>query len=409
MQISSDKPAPGKRSYRIAMVAACPFPVPRGTPTRILRMAETLAGRGHDVHVVTYHLGHELANTRLSVHRTAKLPTYNRVSPGPSLQKLLLLDPLLAARLVGVVRRYDIELIHAHHFEGVLSAWPAARLFGKPLIFDAHTLLESELPSYRIGLSARVKIRLGRVLDRYVPRLATSIIAVSDEIKTKLVQRWGIDAGRIAVIPNGVEVELFENGPADRGGREAEVRTLVFAGTLAGYQRVDMLLSVFARVCRARNDVRLVMLTTADFAPYEGLARQLGIRDRIEVVPCDFSELPRRLVRADIGLSPRTECDGLPQKILNYMAAGLPVVASAGSAKHLQHGVHGLVVPDNDEQAFAGAILEILDDPEAARRYGENARAFVKTNLSWERNAQDTERVYETLMCQGRLENVASK
>jgi len=382
------------------MVAACPFPVPRGTPTRILRMAEALAARGHEVHVVTYHLGERVAATPFRIHRIANIPSYTKISPGPSIQKLLLLDPLLAAKLAAVLRRHDVDLIHAHHFEGVLSAWPSARLFGKPLIFDAHTLLESELPSYRIGLSERMKIQVGRVLDRYVPRLAIHTISVSDEIKAKLVQRWEMDEQRIAIIPNGVEVELFETGVAARTPTEHKTRTLVFAGTLAGYQRIDMLLSVFARVCRVRHDVRLVILTTADFAPYEGLARELGVRDRIDIVPCEFRDLPDRLVRADIGLSPRTECDGLPQKILNYMAAGIPVVASAGSAKHLLHRQHGLVVTDNDEQAFTDAILEILDDPALGRRFGENAREFVRTNLSWDKTAQETERLYESLLAQ---------
>ena len=389
-----------KRRYRIAMVAACPFPVPRGTPTRILRMAEALVGRGHEVHVVTYHLGQQVAATPLFIHRIANVPTYNKVSPGPSVQKLLLLDPLLAVKLLGVMRRHDIDLIHAHHFEGVLCAWPSAKLFGKPLIFDAHTLLESELPSYRIGLSERTKVYMGRMLDRYVPRLAIHTISVSDEIKAKLVQRWGVDEQRISIIPNGVEVELFENGVSSRMDSERETRTLVFAGTLAGYQRIDMLLSVFSRVCQARHDVRLMILTTADFGPYEGLARELGVRHRIDIVPGEFSELPEQLVRADIGLSPRTECDGMPQKILNYMAAGIPVVASAGSAKHMLHRQHGLVVADNDESAFADAILELLDHPEVGRRYGDNAREFVKANLSWGKSASDVERVYEIALSQ---------
>ena len=54
---------------RIAMVAACPFPWPRGTPIRIHRMAEALGRRGHDVHVVTYHLGGPTPTPHMTVHR----------------------------------------------------------------------------------------------------------------------------------------------------------------------------------------------------------------------------------------------------------------------------------------------------------------------------------------------------
>ena len=63
---------------RIAMIAACPFPWPRGTPIRIHRIAEAVAGRGHAVHVVTYHLGEELADAPFVVHRIRDVPAYRR-------------------------------------------------------------------------------------------------------------------------------------------------------------------------------------------------------------------------------------------------------------------------------------------------------------------------------------------
>src|SRR5678816_2423168 len=85
------------RRYRIAMVAACPFPATRGTPIRIFRIAEQLGRRGHDVDVFTYHLGLSVDGVPFSTHRIANIPSYRKQSPGPTYQKLLVLDPLLAA------------------------------------------------------------------------------------------------------------------------------------------------------------------------------------------------------------------------------------------------------------------------------------------------------------------------
>jgi hypothetical protein len=65
-----------RRTFRIAMVAACPFPYPRGTPVRIYRMAETLARRGNDVHVITYHLGESPQQVPFTIHRTPSITTY---------------------------------------------------------------------------------------------------------------------------------------------------------------------------------------------------------------------------------------------------------------------------------------------------------------------------------------------
>ncbi|MCK5405179.1 MAG: hypothetical protein KAI75_08095, partial [Desulfobulbaceae bacterium] len=71
------------RHYRIAMIDACPFPFARGTPVRIHRMTESLARRGHEVHVVTYHLGDETDHPPFQLHRTWDVKYYRNCSPGP--------------------------------------------------------------------------------------------------------------------------------------------------------------------------------------------------------------------------------------------------------------------------------------------------------------------------------------
>src|SRR5512135_151945 len=140
--------------FSVAIIAACPFPFPRGTPIRILRMAVSLAARGHHVEVVTYHLAQPLADLPFAIHRIPRVPTYHKLSPGPTYQKLLLVDPLLTLKILSVVRSGHFDVIHAHHYEGLLASLPAARLFKIPLVFDVHTLLASELPHYALGLPA---------------------------------------------------------------------------------------------------------------------------------------------------------------------------------------------------------------------------------------------------------------
>ena len=83
------------RPLRIATVAACPFPSPRGTPVRIHRLSEALARRGHDVHVVTYHLGDDIQEAPFHVHRIRDVKFYHKTAPGPTYGKLLVLNPLL--------------------------------------------------------------------------------------------------------------------------------------------------------------------------------------------------------------------------------------------------------------------------------------------------------------------------
>ena len=119
---------------RVAMIAACPFPWPRGTPVRIQRIAEAVAKRGHAVHVVTYHLGEELADAPYAVHRIRDVPGYRRTEPGPTLGKLFRLDPMLVRLLRRLHREHRFDLVHAHHYEGLLVASRA--LGGVPNVYE---------------------------------------------------------------------------------------------------------------------------------------------------------------------------------------------------------------------------------------------------------------------------------
>ena len=77
---------------------------------------------------------------------------------------------------------------------------------------------------------------------------------------------------------------------------------------------------------QARDDVRLRIVTNGNFGRYTTLTRQLGIDDAIELLPDSYALLPERLSAATIALNPRPLATGLPQKLLNYMAAGRPIL-----------------------------------------------------------------------------------
>src|SRR5688572_26268730 len=112
--------SPLDRPLRVAVIAACPFPFPRGTPIRAHRLSTALVARGHEIHVFTYHLGQKTERETLPIHRSIRVPTYNKVSPGPSYQKLLVVDPLLTATVRSGLTKHRFDIIHAHHHEGLL-------------------------------------------------------------------------------------------------------------------------------------------------------------------------------------------------------------------------------------------------------------------------------------------------
>ncbi len=378
------------------MVAACPFPAPRGTPVRILRVAEALSLRGHDVHVAAYHLGDDTAHLPFAVHRIRRVPTYNKMDPGPTYQKLAIVDPLLAAKVLGLTRKLRPDVIHAHHYEGLITALPSKYLFHVPVVFDSHVLLQAELDYYDLKGLGRTKGRIGLMLDRHLTRRADHVVPVSADIRTRLIQQGILEHDRITVAHNGVEQHFFEgtSGAFPSDG----ARRIVFTGNLALYQGVELLLNAFALLVKSHPAARLVIVSNSDRQAFDRIAGELGLLDRIDFVEASLEQLPSLISSADIAVNPRTHCPGVPQKLLNYMAAGAAIVSFTGSAKHLQHEHNALVIADDDIAAFAGAMARLLDDDALRRRLGAEARLYARTHLSWENCAAVCESVYEQLL-----------
>jgi glycosyltransferase involved in cell wall biosynthesis len=380
------------KRLRVAVVAACPFPWPRGTPIRIQCIAEAVADRGHSVHVVTYHLGEPITDCAYHIHRIPQVPTYRRTAPGPSVRKLLQLDPMLVRLLRRLHQEHHFDVVHAHHYEGLLVASHAVH--GIPIIYDAHTLLAGELPTYRLGLPRWLVRAVARRLDRHLPRRADRIIAVSDAIRDTLLAGGASAPEHLHVIPNGVECQRF----SVEHGITPDARTVIFTGNLAPYQGVDLLLKSFATLHARRGDMRLMIVSDSSFAPFEALAHELGVRAAVDVRQVSFPQQPALLASAAIAVNPRVQCDGIPQKLLNYMAAGMPIATFEGSAGPVRHEVTGLRVPNGDTAAMAKAMERLLTDRAMARKLGDTAREQARRDFSWGQVAERVEQVYREVI-----------
>jgi glycosyltransferase involved in cell wall biosynthesis len=383
---------------RVLMIAACPLPWPRGTPIRIHRVAEALLETGHEVHVVTYPVGDASIPVKYRIDRVGSPETTLDTAPGPSFRKLAYLDPMLYVRVRKLLKTNSFDVMHAHHYEGLIVGLLARRSSpGIPLVFDAHTLLASELPQYSLGLPRRMVAGLGARLDRWLPRRADHVIAVSDRMREWFELQVGIPGERISMIPNGVEHDHFlvEQAGVRRG---AVAPTILFAGNLAEYQGMQMLFEVFRRVRERLGNAKLVLVTDGDVDALLPAMNSAGITGSVSAVKADYASLPARLAEGDVLVNPRVQCDGVPQKMLNYMAAGRGIVSFETSRGPLEDGRTGLVVADGDVAAFAAAILRLLREPELAGTLGDAARWEVVARHGWRDVAGKVATVYRGLV-----------
>jgi 1,2-diacylglycerol 3-alpha-glucosyltransferase len=396
------RPAAGD-GLNVAMVLASPFPANHGTPAGVKEAAEAVAARGHKVHVVAYHFGEGEAPANVALHRIRDLGLPRRVVVGPTYDKPLL-DLLLVARLVSVVRRERIDVIHAHNFEAALVAYVAGAITRRPVLYNAVCTMSDELASYGV-LPAPLARRVAASLDRWVPRRADAVVCISEELSAA-VRAAGVPAERVATIPLGISPGQFSARSDAKAARArlglGEGPLAVYTGTLDRFQRIDYLLRAMRCVIERLPAARLVIAggvtRDSDIAECRRLMGELGLERHVELrTGTTFADVPAFLAAADVAVAPRPACPGVPVKLLNYMAAGTPIVTFEGSAKGLVHGQSALLAPDHDWAALGSAMLALLDDPALAVRLGDAARAWAEVNLGWPALATRLEAVYRGL------------
>jgi glycosyltransferase involved in cell wall biosynthesis len=387
------------KKLSVAMVAACPFPANWGTPGSIREMATALAARGHQVHVVTYPFGEDLPVKGAVLERAWYWKKTGRLQSGPFLEKFLL-DLFLLIKLIRVVRREKIDLIHAHGYEAVLIGTVAKLLTGRPLIYHAHNLMSDELPAYRFfpGFVAR---SLGRVLDWMVPRFPDHIITLTSHLKNAVMAEQ-VPAERVDVIPISVDPAMFEggDGAALRTRYNLDSRQVVmYTGICSPLQRLDYLLQAFAVAQEAEPEARLMVVTPLkndpDLPRCQQLAGKLGIADKVIWVPGhQLRELRDYLALATMTVISRPKIPGQPVKLLNAMSASRPTVCFAGASEGAQHLREAFIVPGDDWRQLGAGIVTLLRDAKLAAAMGHMAHDAVLRNYSTTELCSRIESVY---------------
>lgn len=338
---------------RLAFVGACPYPVPQGSQVFLRDHTLAMQARGHDVCLVVYGAGVGEDTSGLDILRGRRIPGDTRTAAGPSLVKPLL-DLALVHTLRRAVRVREIDAIIAHNYEALLVALMART---RPIIYHAHNAMADELPHY-FGGAAWAR-HLGAALDRHLPRRADAIIAPHKRLAEYLVE-CECDAAKVHVVPPIADANSFD--PVAVTDTPAPV---LYTGNLDPYQNLGLLYAALNQL----PDIPLILATAEDDPGTTGVTY---------VHTPDFAALQRVLGSDAVVAVPRVSWSGYPVKLLNAMAAGHACVACASSAWPITDGHDGLVVPDDDVEAFANALRRATTDHDLRRTLGENARRTIE-------------------------------
>lgn len=378
-----------------------PF-VQGGAGTYAYNLTKELARLGHEVHVITPRVAgcdKESVEEGLFVHRLSFVnkPFLAAASFWFSLRKEF---PSLERRARG----FDIV-----HSNGPVDLSLSQKVVSSPRVITLHHLTRTTLKVLKPSLFSRVKNLRGEIgivpfIERLCMKRADRIAADSEFTKRDIVKTYGIPETSVEIIYLGVRPEEYTfSGEEKRKARTAlginSQPMILFVGKLVPRKGVDVLLRALPKVLK-EVEVKLVLVGSGNQRDYQHLAQALGISDKIRFlgrVPgdtlrllfssCDLFVLPSRL-------------EGFGAVIVEAMAAGKPVVATAVSSipEIIESGKNGILVEGNNEGELASAIVKILSDKSLARAIEKNNIKKVRERFSWEAAARKAERLYSELI-----------
>ncbi len=302
-------------------------------------------------------------------------------------------DPTVIASIRRLVAQTGADVVHAHGYKADVYVYFALRGTATPFVSTCHNWLkDGPLVSF-----------YGKI-DRFALRSYGGVIAVSDEVKAKLLKA-GVRAKKIYLIRNGIDMRPFAHATASlRIGDAGENAPIVgWIGRLSNEKGPDIFLRAAARVLIESPSARFVVVGDGpDLAALRVLMKDLNIAKSV-LLAGRREDMPAVYASLDVMVSSSRQ-EGLPMAILEGMASGLPLVAIAVGdvPTAVRDGCTGILVSSEDVESLAAGIVELLRDSSLRIRLGSAARKLIEEEFSAGRMVAEYLRVYENARVSGK-------
>ena len=386
---------------KILMISPQPFFEPRGTPISVYQRLEALSALGHEIDLVTYHVGTDVEFPNVKIHRVRKINMIQHVRIGPSRAKILL-DVLVFFKAIQLLLGKRFDVIHSHEeasFFSMFLAW----IFRTRHLYDMHSVLSRQLSNFNFG-NRPIFIKFFSFLETMVLKTCDAVITVGADLEnyvntvasyTRVVMIENIALQAYQTSIQQEDIEKLRN-KLDLIGR----LPIVYTGTYERYQGLTMALECVEIVAKQYPGVIFIFVGAKNqqASEWTEIARDMNQQDHVlflDAVPP--SESMVYLAYAAVLISPRLDGTTTPLKIYSYLHANRPIVATNIRAHTQVLKPETAVLVEPNKAAFAEGILRVLDDPELADCIAKNAHEFIQEKFSHQDYISKVNQIYQSL------------
>jgi glycosyltransferase involved in cell wall biosynthesis len=391
------------RPLRVCMLAYAFYE----SDTRILQYATALAQRGDKVDVIALRKDPLMAQCEVlhgvTVHRI-QFRTVNESGILAYAGRILRFSIHSLLFMYKSQRKQTYDIVHVHNapdflvFAALWSKWKRT-----PIILDIHDLLPEFFASkFKVDHKSFI-FGLVSLIERYSTRFATQIIIANDLWRDRLVGR-SCREEKCVVVRNRPDLSIFKR--LEKKQIKADKFMLTYPGSLNWHQGVDIAIRAFASIANRIPDAEFHIYGEGAAKPLLiELAMELGMQERIVFhgyLPSD--EIAKVMARTDLAIEPKRSksafgSEALSTKIMEFMALGVPIIASRTKIHAYYYDDSIIQYYDNDDEALlAMQILRLIADPYLRMKLVENASAYVQRN-TWDACKHEYIRLVDNLVC----------
>ncbi len=386
---------------KILLLAPEPFFSIRGTPLNIRSLSGVLGELGHEIHLLTYHLGEDVEIKNTKIYRIGKIPFIKKVPVGPSYPKIIL-DFFLFSKALGMCLKNNYDLTHGVE-EGAFLAVVLKKIFKIPFIYDMDSSIPQQL-SYTKFLKNKFLLRLVESLERWTINNSTLVLTVCQNLSETVKKHYPhqkvfqIEDVPIPFGEKDISEEKIKNLKEEL--RIKDEILILYTGNFENYQGIELLLKSAGKWGRGHFPAKLILVGGEEeqIRRMRDLSLSLNINNFLVFAgKRRLEEIPLFLELADILVSPRLRGTNTPLKIFTYLQSGKPIVATnlLTHTQVLSGGVSILTEPN--PEAFAEGIIRLLKNKELRTELGKKGRELVEREYSYDNFFRKVEEVYKSL------------